>query len=68
MKASGISEEDLDAALERMKIDKLATLDNQLSWLRNAGFRQLDCWYKNYSFAVYSGSKVRPEIGNLKPE
>ena len=53
-----VSETDLSAALERMKADRSATLDHQLRWLRMAGFRAVNCWYKNYSFTVYSGSKT----------
>ncbi|MBS1186898.1 MAG: methylase involved in ubiquinone/menaquinone biosynthesis [Burkholderiaceae bacterium] len=53
----GASDATLAAALERMKEDRMATLANQLAWLEEAGFRQVDCWYKNYSFIVYSGVK-----------
>jgi tRNA (cmo5U34)-methyltransferase len=48
---------DLEAAMERMQEDKMAPVDHQLSWLRQAGFHEVNCWYQNYSFAVYSGSK-----------
>jgi tRNA (cmo5U34)-methyltransferase len=51
------TEQDIEVAIERMKADKTATLQDQLSWLAEAGFRQVDCWYKNYRFAVYSGQK-----------
>ncbi len=53
----GVSEEDLSAALARMREDKASTLDEQEAWLEEAGFRQVDCPYKNYSFAVYGGYK-----------
>jgi len=55
--ALGISDTELQAGLERMKEDKMAPLDIQLDWLRQAGFRLVNCWYKNFSFAVYSGQK-----------
>jgi len=54
---NGVSKNELAAALERMKEDKMSTLSSQLLWLKEAGFRDVNCWYKNYSFAVYSGSK-----------
>lgn len=53
----GASEATLDAAFERMKEDRMALLADQLAWLEKAGFRQVDCWYKSYSFVVYSGRK-----------
>jgi tRNA (cmo5U34)-methyltransferase len=51
----GADDRDLAAALERMKFDRAATLENQLEWLREAGFRDIDCAYKNLIFAVYGG-------------
>jgi len=53
----GVDDRDLAAALERMKFDRAATLEDQLEWLREAGFRDIDCAYKNLIFAVYSGLK-----------
>ncbi len=43
--------------IERMKHDRTATLADQLRWLDEAGFRDVDCAYKHYRFAVYSGRK-----------
>lgn len=54
---SGIDEADFLAARERMKADRMGTLEDQLGFLRAAGFREVNCWYRNYSFAVYSGRK-----------
>jgi len=51
----GADDRDLAAALERMKFDRAATLEDQLEWLREAGFRDIDCAYKNLIFAVYGG-------------
>jgi tRNA (cmo5U34)-methyltransferase len=53
----GVDDRDLTAALERMKFDRAATLEDQLEWLRAAGFRDIDCAYKNLIFAVYCGIK-----------
>lgn len=53
----GIGEKDLVAALARMEEDKMSTLDEQKAWLAEAGFQQVDCPYKNYSFAVYGCCK-----------
>jgi tRNA (cmo5U34)-methyltransferase len=57
VRANGCTEAEVQAALDRMKVDKTATLENQLAWLRAAGFADVDCWYKRYRFAVYSGRK-----------
>jgi len=56
-KEKGVSDSTLASALERMKEDKMSTLSRQLSWMKNAGFVDVNCWYKNYSFAVCSGRK-----------
>ncbi|MEH1884305.1 class I SAM-dependent methyltransferase [Nostoc sp.] len=60
IRANGILEEDLKAAQKRMEYDRMATLDIQLRWLEAAGFQNVDCWYKNFSFAVFGG--YRPTI------
>jgi tRNA (cmo5U34)-methyltransferase len=57
VKNRGVSDTDLKAALERMKEDKMSTLEMQLDWLKQSGFDAVNCWYKNYSFAVFSGQK-----------
>ena len=51
----GISEEHLRAAQHRMTYDRLAPLDAQMQWLEAAGFQNVDCWYKHFSFAVFGG-------------
>lgn len=53
----GATDTDILMAIERMKADKTATLENQMAWLRAAGFGDVDCWYKQYRFAVYSGKE-----------
>lgn len=58
VRGRGVSNMDLDAALARMKEDKMAPLETQLGELRQTGFRAVNCWYKNHSFAVFSGQKV----------
>jgi tRNA (cmo5U34)-methyltransferase len=57
VRGKGASEADIDAAFERMKEDKSATLADQLEWLQNAGFEQVNCWYQHFSLVVYSGTK-----------
>jgi tRNA (cmo5U34)-methyltransferase len=50
-------ERDLSAALERMKQDLPATVGQQLAWMREAGFVEVACTYRNLIFAVLSGAK-----------
>src|SRR6267378_5705793 len=51
-------ERDLNAALERMKQDLPATVGQQLAWMREAGFVEVACSYRNLIFAVLSGTKA----------
>jgi len=57
VREAGVSEEDLAAALARMRADRNATLAAQLGWLEDAGFGEVGCSYKNHRFAVYNGRK-----------
>jgi len=43
--------------LKRMKIDKPAYLFDQLNWLKEIGYIDVDCFYKYFNFAVFSGQK-----------
>ncbi|HUA34502.1 MAG TPA: class I SAM-dependent methyltransferase [Candidatus Binataceae bacterium] len=51
------SDRELDATLERMKRDMPATVGQQLAWLRETGFVEVSCSYRNLIFAVLSGTK-----------
>jgi len=52
-----VGKRDLDAALERMKQDLPATVGQQLAWMRESGFVEVACAYRNLVFAVLSGIK-----------
>jgi tRNA (cmo5U34)-methyltransferase len=54
----GCTEEEVALALGRMQADRTAPLTQQLTWLAEAGFTEVECWYKDYRFAVYSGVKA----------
>jgi len=43
--------------LERMKFDKPATLEDNLKWLKNCGFKDVDVYYKYYNFCIFHGKK-----------
>jgi tRNA (cmo5U34)-methyltransferase len=68
VREAGISEKDLGAALLRMRADKNATLGDQLLWLREAGFGEVDCRYKDYRFAVCGGKKGYEASDNGKDD
>ena len=54
---SGLTSEELQAAYERTKLDKMSTLSDQLQWLRESGFVEVDCVYKYYNFVVLLAKK-----------
>ena len=55
-----VSARELDEALERMKQDLPATVGQQLAWMRECGFIEVACSYRNLIFAVISGIKPPP--------
>lgn len=54
---SGLDEDAIQKAFERVKLDKFATLEAQLQMLEGTGFTEVDCLYKNLSFVVFGGVK-----------
>lgn len=58
VRANGISETSLEKARERMREDKNALLSDQLLWLNEVGFNEVDCWYKRFRFVVFGGMKT----------
>ena len=54
---SGLTSEELQAAYERTKLDKMSTLSDQLQWLQESGFVEVDCVYKYYNFVVLLAKK-----------
>lgn len=57
--SSDLSESEKDAAIERMKFDKPATLEDNLKWLRNCGFEDVDVYYKYYNFVIFYAEKSK---------
>ncbi len=58
IESSGLKKEEIVAAYERIKLDRMATLSDQITWMRQCGFSDVDCVYKNYSFTVFFGRRV----------
>lgn len=46
-----------DTAMERMKFDNPATLEDNLKWLTDCGFKDVDVYYKYYNFCIFHGRK-----------
>ncbi len=53
--ALGVPEDEIGRAQERMSDDCCASMEEQLHWLREAGFSDVDCSFKAWRFAVLSG-------------
>jgi tRNA (cmo5U34)-methyltransferase len=51
-RAAGSDDEEWSGAVERMAFDQCASVEDQLCWLRAAGFSHADCVFKDHRFAV----------------
>jgi len=58
VRCSGASEEQIEASIQRRKTyDREASLADQLEWLGQAGFSQVDCVYKHAFIGVFCAFK-----------
>lgn len=57
VRAAGATEQQLAASLYRQQEDRCASVEDQLGWMRAAGFADADCWYKENRFAVLAGTR-----------
>jgi tRNA (cmo5U34)-methyltransferase len=57
VRAAGATEQQIADSLYRQQEDRCASVEDQLTWLRAAGFADADCWYKENRMAVLSGTK-----------
>lgn len=57
IKSTELTRQQKKGAYKRMKIDKTATLNDNLNWLINAGFRDVDVFYKYFNFGIIRGRK-----------
>lgn len=55
---NGVPENVIEDARERQASHHRASVQSHLQWLRETGYEQVDCWYKNYGLAVFSGRNV----------
>ena len=57
VRAAGATEQQVNESLYRQQEDRCASVEDQLLWLRQAGFADADCWYKQNRFAVLAGTR-----------
>jgi tRNA (cmo5U34)-methyltransferase len=58
MRWAGASEDEIRAGLERrLAFDREALLEDQLRWLQEAGFKDVDCVYRNFKMGLFYGVK-----------
>lgn len=53
----GATEQEIADAEYRMQADRCSSVEEQLAWMREAGFTDADCWLKEGRFAVMLGSR-----------
>jgi tRNA (cmo5U34)-methyltransferase len=51
-RAAGSDDAEWEAAEGRMAFDRCSSVEDQLTWLREAGFGDVDCLFKDHRFAV----------------
>lgn len=51
----GSSDAEIDGAIERMSYDKCAILADQIAWLEQAGYEDVECFFRSFRFAVFAG-------------
>ncbi|WP_282935247.1 class I SAM-dependent methyltransferase [Paenibacillus sp. RC67] len=57
IRSNGLPIEAVEGAIERRKLDINATVEDQIHWLSEAGFSDVDCVYKYNDFAVFYATK-----------
>jgi tRNA (cmo5U34)-methyltransferase len=53
----GATEQEIAEAEYRMQTDLCSSVEDQLRWMRDGGFADADCWFKQGRFAVMAGSR-----------
>lgn len=52
-----LSQEEKESAFERIKVDIMAPLKAQLTWIEQAGMQNANCYYQYYNFVVFAANK-----------
>ncbi len=57
VRALGATNQQIQDSLYRQQEDRCVSVEDQIVWLRAAGFHDADCWFKDNRFAVLAGTK-----------
>ncbi|PZU88181.1 MAG: SAM-dependent methyltransferase [Chryseobacterium sp.] len=57
LKNPNLTEQEKESTFERIKLDKMSPLSEQLNWLAGAGFRNVANVYQYYNFVVFTAQK-----------
>jgi tRNA (cmo5U34)-methyltransferase len=57
VREGGATPDQIADSLYRQQDDRCASVEDQLDWMREAGFTDADCWFKDNRFAVLSGTR-----------
>ena len=60
VREAGATPDQIADSLYRQQDDRCASVEDQLDWMRNAGFSDADCWFKDNRFAVLAGTHPTP--------
>ncbi len=57
VREAGATPQQIADSLYRQQDDRCASVEDQLDWMREAGFIDADCWFKDNRFAVLAGTR-----------
>jgi tRNA (cmo5U34)-methyltransferase len=57
IEVGSLSESGKQRIYDRMKLDNPAKLEDNIKWLKNSGFKNVDVYYKYYNFVVLYGKR-----------
>ena len=57
VREAGATPQQIADSLYRQQDDRCASVEDQLQWMREAGFTDADCWFKDNRFAVLAGTR-----------
>ena len=58
VREAGATPQQIADSLYRQQDDRCASVEDQLHWMREAGFTDADCWFKDNRFAVLAGTRA----------
>jgi tRNA (cmo5U34)-methyltransferase len=57
VREAGATPQQIADSLYRQQDDRCASVEDQLHWMRETGFTDADCWFKDNRFAVLAGTR-----------